>query len=225
MKDQGRSILKNLLDGISAGILISIGGAVFLAMLGLNKYVGAILFSVALLCICYKGYNLFTGKVGFMVEKHDKDAILTLFLGLAGNIIGTLVCGVVLSCAIPDLYTAAVTVCDAKVAQIWWQTLVRGLFCGVLMYLAVSIFKENKTALGILFCIPVFILSGFEHSIADMAYFATARVFTGESVLFLVMVVIGNAVGAMILPALSLITKRKTTDPSPAEEKDGTENG
>ena len=214
--------MKDLSDGISAGILISIGGAVFLAMLGLNKYVGAILFSVALLCICYKGYNLFTGKVGFMVEKHDKDAVLTLFLGLAGNIIGTLVCGVVLSYAIPDLYAAAVTVCEAKLAQAWWQTLVRGLFCGVLMYLAVSIFKENKTALGILFCIPVFILSGFEHSIADMAYFATARVFTGAGVLFLVMVVIGNAVGAMILPALSLVAKRKK--PAPAEGKEGESN-
>ena len=222
MGERAKSVLKDLSDGISAGILISIGGAVFLAMLGLNKYVGAILFSVALLCICYKGYNLFTGKVGFMVEKHDKDAVLTLFLGLAGNIIGTLVCGVVLSYAIPDLYAAAVTVCEAKLAQAWWQTLVRGLFCGVLMYLAVSIFKENKTALGILFCIPVFILSGFEHSIADMAYFATARVFTGAGVLFLVMVVIGNAVGAMILPALSLVAKRKK--PAPAEGKEGESN-
>ena len=214
-----KAIVKDLLDGVAAGILISIGGAVYLAMTGINKYVGAILFSVALLCICYKSYNLFTGKVGFIVEKHDKDAFSTLFLGLIGNIVGTLVCGVIMSYAIPDLFTAAVTLCEAKVAQAWWQTLVRALFCGVLMYLAVSIFKEHKTPMGILFCIPVFILSGFEHSIADMAYFATARVFTGQGVLFLVTVVIGNALGAMILPAFSLVTKKNAEGET--SEKEG----
>ena len=36
--------------GVIAGILIGIGGSVYLACD--NKYVGAVLFSVALLCIC-----------------------------------------------------------------------------------------------------------------------------------------------------------------------------
>lgn len=221
MKNQViKGLLKDFSEGIAAGILISIGGAVFLAMLNVNKYVGAFFFSVALLCICYKGYNLFTGKVGYIVEKHDAQAFITLFTGLVGNFVGTLVCGIAIGYAIPDLYNAAVVLCDGKIAQELWQTLIRALFCGVLMYLAVSIFREHKTVVGILFCIPVFILSGFEHSIADMAYFFTARAFSTEGFLFILMVLIGNALGAMILPAFTLLAKKKPESAEKEEKND-----
>ena len=89
-----------------------------------------------------------------------------------------------------------------------WQTLIRAFFCGILMYVAVSVYKENNTPLGIMFCIPVFILSGFEHSIADMCYFAVAG-YTLPAVLFVAVVVVGNAIGGMFLPALKLIFKKK----------------
>lgn len=56
--------MKDLFYGICAGILIGIGGAVFLA--SENRVIGAILFSVALICICAKGYSLYTGKVGYL---------------------------------------------------------------------------------------------------------------------------------------------------------------
>ena len=42
-------MLKNFLSSVCAGVLISIGGCVFLACE--NRYVGAVLFSVALLWI------------------------------------------------------------------------------------------------------------------------------------------------------------------------------
>ena len=58
-------VKKDLLYGLAAGILIGIGGTVFLACE--NKIVGAVLFSVALLCICLRGYALYTGKIGFIV--------------------------------------------------------------------------------------------------------------------------------------------------------------
>ena len=209
MKNNGlKEFFKDLFDGISAGVLISIGGAVFLALTE-NRYLGAIFFSVALICICFKGFNLFTGKVGFMIEKHDKQAWITLFTGLLGNLIGTLAFGLLLSVGIPSLHTAAVNLCEAKLTQELWQTLIRALFCGILMYLAVSIFKEHKNAIGIIFCIPVFILSGFEHSIADMAYFFTARTFTIDALLFLITVVVGNALGGILLPVFMLFKKKE----------------
>ena len=83
------------------------------------------------------------------------------------------------------------------------QTLFRGFFCGVLMYVAVWVYREKKTVVGILFCIPVFILSGFEHSIADMFYFSLAgTVFQGRSLLFLLLVVLGNSLGGLFIPCL-----------------------
>ena len=77
------------------------------------------------------------------------------------------------------------------------------------MYLAVSIYRDSKTPIGIIFCIPVFILSGFEHSIADMFYFSAGHVFRGERVLFLTLVVIGNTLGGMLIPFLMQIGTKK----------------
>ena len=195
-------MLRDTLSGVSAGICIALGGSVFLATD--NRVVGAVLFSVALLCICMKGYALFTGKVGFVPEDHGRPALQLLLAGLLGNLIGTFLCGFFLRLGLPALGEAARTICAAKLAQAPAAALIRGVFCGILMYLAVSIWKERQTPLGILFCIPVFILSGFEHSIADMFYFAVSGIVSLKAFVFLWLVIIGNALGAMLLPGLNL---------------------
>lgn len=200
-------MLSKISSGICAGILISIGGSVFLACD--NKYVGAVMFSVALLCICIKGYSLYTGKIGFIPEKHDKEAFSVLLLGLLGNLIGTVICGYAIRYALPALGDTAEKICTAKLAITMPQTFVRGLFCGVLMYLAVSIFRDKQKVIGILFCIPVFILAGFEHSVADMFYFAASGIVSLRAFEFIMMVVLGNTVGGMLLPILMKTQKEK----------------
>lgn len=193
---------KNILSGISAGLVIALGGSVFLACE--NRYVGAVLFSVALLCICFKGYSLYTGKVGYIPEAHGKEEWSVLLLGLLGNLIGTYISGVAVKYAIPAIGETALTICTAKLTQTAMSTLIRGIFCGLLMYLAVSIYRDNKTPLGILFCIPVFILSGFEHSIADMFYFAASGIVSWKAFGFIWLVILGNSIGGMLLPALKI---------------------
>ncbi len=201
-------MLNKIASGICAGILISIGGSVFLSCE--NKIVGALLFTVALLCICYKGYSLFTGKVGYLPEKADKEAVSVLLLGLLGNAIGTILCGFLLRAAIPAIGAAAETLCSGKLeTQALWQTFVRAIFCGILMYLAVSIFRDSKTPLAILFCIPVFILSGFEHSIADLYYFAASGIVSLRACAFLWVVIAGNSVGGVLLGLLMKLTQKE----------------
>ncbi|MCQ2400186.1 MAG: formate/nitrite transporter family protein [Clostridia bacterium] len=192
-------------DGISAGVMISIGGTVFLSCA--DKVVGSVFFAVALLAICFKGYSLFTGKVGYLPEKHGKEEFTVLLTGLLGNAIATVLLGFLLRATIPAIGETANAVCTAKLTQEWWQTLVRGAFCGVLMYIAVSVYRDNKTPLGILFCIPVFILCGFEHSIADMFYFGASGIFSFEAFLFLMLVVLGNAIGAILMSMAHLFAK------------------
>lgn len=200
-------MLSKICSGICSGILISIGGAVFLACD--NKYVGAVMFSVALLCICIKGYSLYTGKIGFIPEKHDKEAFSVLLLGLLGNLIGTVVCGYAIRYALPVLGETAEKICTLKLEQSFPQTLLRGLFCGVLMYLAVSIYRDKQKVIGILFCIPVFILAGFEHSVADMFYFAASGIVSLNAFVFIMTVVLGNSIGGMLLPVL-MKTQKET---------------
>ena len=195
---------RDLIDGVLAGALVSIGGTVLLSCD--NRYLGALLFCIALLAICWFGFNLYTGKVGFLALDHSGKSLCTAYIGLLGNFLGTLAMGFLIALALPALREAALAACEKRLTQLPLQTFLRGCFCGVLMYIAVWTFREKKTVVGILFCIPVFVLSGFEHSIADMFYFSLAgTVFQGKSLLFLLLVVLGNSVGGMAIPLLRLL--------------------
>jgi formate/nitrite transporter FocA (FNT family) len=92
----------------------------------------------------------------------------------------------------------------AKLEASIGTTILRAVLCGVLMYLAVSIYREKNTVVGIVFCVPAFILAGFEHSIADMFYFAASGFEGGlEGFALLILIILGNAVGGMLLPLLT----------------------
>lgn len=208
-------MLKKILNGISAGLMVSIGCAVFLACE--NKVVGAVLFTVALLVICFRGYSLYTGKIGFIPFSHKKEDFSVLLLGLLGNAIGMITFGLLISVALPNLKEKAIVICSAKLTQTWVQTIIRGLFCGVLMFIAVYVYKENKSIVAIIFAIPTFILCGFEHSVADIGYFAIANTFSFDVVLFIILVVIGNTIGSMILPFLSMAKDNKAVQTKESE--------
>ncbi len=202
-----KDISAKITDGVLAGILISVGGTVYLSV---GSYIGAIMFSVALICICYKGYSLFTGKVGYIPQSHTKNDVSVLLLGLLGNAVGTVLFGFILGYAISGIKDTAFTICTLKLELDFFKVLIKSFMCGILMYLAVSIFKENnKSVVGIVFCIPVFILCGFEHSIADMFYFACSGIVSFDAFIFIVTVILGNSLGGMLFPTLKLFTVKK----------------
>ena len=207
---------KTIFDSLAAGVMIAIGGAVFVACVGdstnpgVVKILGAVLFSVALLTICKLGMYLFTGKIGFVGEHFEPKDALHLLVGLCGNYVAATACGRILAYANPANAAKAAALCEAKLGQAPLQTFIFGVFCGILMYVAVKTFKE-KSLIGILFGIPVFIVAGFEHSIADMFYFSFGGIFTGKAFLFLLLVVCGNAVGGVLLPVLKRLGGEKFT--------------
>lgn len=186
--------------GIAAGIMIGIGGAVLLSVE--SRLAGAVLFSVALLSICMLGLYLYTGKIGFLVAEHSAADVFSVFAGLVGNAVGCAAAAFAVRTVRPALSVRAAEMCAAKLAQPWLATVFAGILCGILMYAAVAVYREKNSSLGVLFCVPVFILAGFEHSIADMFYFFLAGGSSGRAVLFLLLVVFGNTVGGMLLPAL-----------------------
>ena len=188
--------------------MIAIGGSVLLSCD--NRYLGAALFTVALLSICLFGFNLYTGKVGFLVKDHSPDTLAVTFSGLLGNILGTLIMGLLVGIALPKLVDSASAACVNRLGQTGIQTLIRSFFCGILMYTAVWVYREKGRIVGILFCVPVFILAGFEHSIADMFYFSLARCFETRSLLFLLLVVLGNSLGGMFIPLMQVLKGKKS---------------
>ena len=213
-------MLKTVTGGVSAAIMISIGGSVFLAC-GDNRYYGAVFFSVALLSICYLGLYLYTGKIGYLVADHSPKNLATLGVGLVANLAVTFPVGMLIRKALPNLGERAQQICEAKLEQSFGSTLVRAIFCGVLMYIAVEIYRSKKSPIGVLFGIPVFILAGFEHSIADMFYFGASGIADGKIALFELAAVLGNSIGSVILPLLgvlgSLTAKKKDQTPENPE--------
>ncbi len=204
-------MIKKFVDGLLAGLMISIGGAAFLMCLDGYKAVGAFLFTIGLLTVCLKGYSLYTGKIGLLFEKHSKDDILVLVFGLLGNGVASLVVGYLLGYAIPQLHDAALSVCTAKLEQGYLSSFIRAVFCGVLIYVAVDIFANHKSPLGVILGIPAFIMSGFEHSIADMFYFsATIKGLVFWKVLvFIVLIILGNSIGGLVIPSLKWLGNLK----------------
>jgi hypothetical protein len=47
-------------------------------------------------------------------------------------------------------------------------------FCGVLIYIGVDYYKKHSSIIGLLFAIPIFVLCGFDHTVADTVYFTLA---------------------------------------------------
>ena len=204
-----KALFKTLLSSIAAGITIGMGGSVYLACE--NKYVGAILFSVALLSICYMGTYLYTGKIGFLAEKFSLSTVSHLAVGLLGNDIGATLVGKVVRFSSPKLAGVAQELSAKKLEIDFLKVVGLGALCGILMYLAVKTFVAKGTPLGVMYCIPVFILCGFEHSIADIFYMACGgrSIFELPVFLFTVAVILGNTIGAM---ALSYIYRFATAE-------------
>ena len=77
-----------------------------------------------------------------------------------------------------------------------------------MMYIAVDTFinqsekKNFSSALIVVFCVSVFILAGFEHSVADMFYFMLALPIK-KWILPLIIITLGNVVGGNLFCVLT----------------------
>ena len=150
-------------------------------------------------------------------EQHKFKYILTLVITWIGNFTGTFLVGFLLrnSRLALTLIPAAQQVVNAKLEDSWYSLMILGVFCGMLMYIGVDSFKKSQNQLSTLstlmpvICVSTFILAGFEHSIADMFYFFIAKSFTLESFVFIGIVILGNTVGGMLMPAVSVLANPK----------------
>lgn len=194
--------IKMFLLAIGAGLAISIGGTVYLSVD--NKIIGSLLFAVGLYAIVLNGLFLYTGKVGYLVDQSDKIEYLGLLaITWLGNLAGTWIGAVaVLNTRIQGIRENAVGICETKLADEPLSIFLLAIFCGILMYIAVDGFKEKENPLILFFCVSVFILSGFEHCIANMFYFSIAGAWSLKTIVYLIIMTLGNSLGGMLIPSL-----------------------
>jgi nitrite transporter NirC len=199
-----------LILALFSGLLVGIGGILYVS--SSNQIIGAVLFSFALIIIVSRGYYLFTGKVGYLLP-YKKGYLKTIGLTLLGNTVGIfLITALFLLSGKDAALLNAQNIFAGKLAQSWLETLVLAIFCGFMMYLAVDSYDKikNQTAsvLVVIFAVVIFIVAGFEHSIADMSYIVLSTTFTFEALLFICIVIIGNLIGAVSLNLLQEQVKK-----------------
>lgn len=179
---------------ILAGFCISIGCIVNLKVGGVA---GAVLFSFGLLTVVHYGYLLYTGKAGFFDRKHDKRFLLMV---LTGNIVGCALFAMMARYATPEIVENATTIFQSRLHKGPAVCFFLAIGCGFIMTVAVRWGRE-KQYLPLLFGVPVFILCGFAHSIADAFYFLlqpAADLLQWNVALIYLAEVVGNLVGCNI---------------------------
>lgn len=192
--------MKNIKKSISAGIMIGIGATVYL--LCENKIIAAFLFAAGLFAICTFEMNLFTGKIAYIFENKNSPNCFVVWIG---NLIGCFLTSLPIRLAIPEITQKAYLLVEHKLHNNLLSTVSLSMFCGALMYLAVENYKANKNEfakiVGLFLNVVVFIICGFEHSIANMCYCIfsiNSYNMMIHSLIFIIIVSFANSVGAIL---------------------------
>lgn len=183
-------------------MLIAVAGAVFLSCQtmipdkSIAKVVGSFLFSIGLIGVLVLEADLFTGKIGY-VDTWSKLGLAStalVFNLIIAFLIGLLYKGINFS----SMSVNGVFPFDSRLAKEWYQLLFDGFICGILIYLAVELYKKTKSFIPVIMCVMAFILSGAEHSIADAFYLGASQL---SLVAFgkLGLVIAGNAAGSLAI--------------------------
>lgn len=185
------AIGKMLLLAVLAGAFIAFAGvgattaAVTVSSASLGKLIGACVFPAGLTMVLLAGSELFTGNCLMVIPLLQKEISLAAMLRnwlfvYIGNLIGAVLVGAaVVYCHQLSLFEngMAVSVISAaatKCSLSFGDAFVRGILCNFLVCIAVWISFAAKDVVGkiagLFFPIMLFVVCGFEHSIANMYY-------------------------------------------------------
>ena len=185
--------MKNLIrSAIMAGICIGIAGFGYLAVGGI---VGAVTFAFGLLAVVHYRLKLYTGTAGFFA----KGELLQLCTILAMNIVGCLLVALMARMSPMPLQQTAQHILEGRLNAGIVQSGVLAIGCGFIMTTAVKWGREGKF-LPLLFGVPLFIICGFPHCVADAFYYLCVPVEyltanAGQVLLLYASIVLGNFIG------------------------------
>ena len=195
-------MIKLLRSSIFAGIAIGTAGFGFLAS-GIQSevygsLVGAVLFSFGLLTVLGYKLKLYTGTAGYI----NRNEVGQLFLILLGNITGCLCVALLTRMSPMDIQASAQKIMELRLGTGPLRCGLLAIGCGFIMTTCVQFGRQGQY-LPLLLGVPLFIVCGFPHCVADAFYFLCVPVaFVKAHILQIltlyVCVVLGNLLGCNI---------------------------
>jgi len=184
-----KQTINTFIRSIMAGVCIGLGGAIFLKI---GDIAGAVMFAFGLLTVVHFKLPLYTGTAGF-IKVNKLFEYTNMIVILLGNILG---CFLLTLLNIKGIDGSAAI--QARIDAGYLQCLLNAIGCGLIMTLIVK-GGRDKNMLLIIYGIPVFILLGFYHSIADAFYMfeIPANLLVDYLPSYLV-IVLGNFIGCNI---------------------------
>ncbi|MDD6327866.1 MAG: formate/nitrite transporter family protein [Eubacteriales bacterium] len=192
------SAWKMIVLGMFAGMFIGFAGiasttaSATVTNPAVARLLSACVFPAGLAMVLVAGSELFTGNNLIIISVLQKQVTILkmlknwLFVFL-GNFLGAaFVAVMVVYGHLPDLYDGMlaqkmVVAANARVTQGFMDAMIRGILCNILVCIAVwAAFAAKKVSGKLLMSfwpVMLFVLCGFEHSIADI-YFCIAGLFT-----------------------------------------------
>lgn len=192
------SAFKMVILGIFAGFFIGFAGIASTAAsssittASVAKLISAVVFPAGMAMVLIAGSELFTGNTLIIIAVLEKKVsvvkmLKNWFFVFVGNFIGAaLVAAFVVYGHTPDLFggqlaQSIVAAGAARCNLTFMEGFIRGILCNVLVCIAVWMSFASKNVSGKLITsfwpIMVFVMCGFEHSVADM-YFGVAALLT-----------------------------------------------
>lgn len=180
-----------ILLGILAGIFIALGGAGSnvavhdIANVGLQRTLAGVIFPAGLMMIVLVGGELFTGNCMMTMAAWDKKIKWTrmlrnLVIVFFSNLIGALFIVLLVYLSGQFDYTSGklgaytINIAVKKIALSPYRMVFSGILCNVLVCVAILMAGTAKEVAGkvlaIFFPIWLFVVSGFEHVVANMYY-------------------------------------------------------
>ena len=201
-------MMKLVRSSILAGIAIGCGGFGYLASgiqaEAFGPLFGSILFCFGLMTVVAYKLALYTGTAGFI----RKNEIGHLFVILIGNIVGCFIMGLFSRLSPMDIQTAAENILRLRIERGPLRCGLLGIPCGFMMTTAVT-FARRQHYIPLLLAVPLFIVCGFTHCIADAFYYSCVpfdflKGHALQTLAVYVSIVLGNLIGCnlyrIILP-------------------------
>ena len=192
---------------LCAGLMIGCGAFAYTMTGGV---VGAFLFAFGLFGVLYGNWALYTGYAGSFAWCDRKDWG-RLFYILAGNWAGvmamTLLVAVSSEATIAQANDVVSKIVADRTSSEWWSVLIRAIGTGFIMEIAVRYGREAKY-MTLLLGVPVFIVCGLPHCVADIFYYGVDWFTQGGSpTSYLVpwaAAIVGNLIGCNIPRVLTV---------------------